>query len=54
MKKKDLGALITEATIYLDCLMTGKQLKKFLAEQDASQKAFYTEFTNWYQGAMEI
>ena len=46
MKKKDLGALITEATIYLDCLMTGKQLKKFLAEQKTSQKAFYTEFAN--------
>ena len=28
MKKKDLGKLITEGTIYLDCWMTGKQIKK--------------------------
>ena len=44
MEKKDLGKLITDATIYLDCLMTGKQLKKILAEQKASQKAMYNEF----------
>ena len=30
MKKKDLGILITEGTIYLDCWMTGKQIKKII------------------------
>ena len=46
MKKKELGELITEATIYLDCLMTGKQLKKILSKKNASQKAFYSEYKN--------
>lgn len=41
MKKKDLGALITEATIYLDCWMTGKEIKRLLAKDQKSQKAFY-------------
>ena len=43
MKKKDLGELITDATIYLDCLMTGKQIKEILAQEKASQKAMYSE-----------
>ena len=43
MKKKDLGKLITDATIYLDCLMTGKQLKEILAQEKVSQKAMYSE-----------
>ena len=43
MKKKDLGRLITDATIYLDCLMTGKQLKEILAQEKVSQKAMYSE-----------
>ena len=46
MKKKELGELITEATIYLDCLMTGKQLKKILSKKNVSQKAFYSEYKN--------
>ncbi len=45
MKKKDLGALITEATIYLDCWMTGKEIKKILAQDQKSQKAFYSKFS---------
>ncbi len=44
MKRKDLGALITKATVYLDCYMTGKQLKKILAQNVNSRKAFYTKF----------
>ena len=44
MKKKDLGKLITEGTIYLDCWMTGKQIKKIIASNHKSQKAFYSEF----------
>ena len=42
MKKKDLGELITKATIYLDCWMTGKDLKALIASQETSQKAFHT------------
>ena len=44
MKKKELGQLITDATIYLDCFMTGKQLKKLIREQAKSQKAIYKNF----------
>ena len=44
MKKKELGKLITDATIYLDCFMTGKQLKKLIREQAKSQKAIYKNF----------
>jgi S1-C subfamily serine protease len=46
MKKKDLGKLITEATIYLDCWMTGKEIKKLIANNQNSQKAFYSEILN--------
>ena len=42
MKKKDLSELITKATIYLDCWMTGKDLKALIVSQETSQKAFYT------------
>ena len=43
MEKKDLGKLITEATVYLECIMTGKQIKKMILETN-NQKAFYKEF----------
>ena len=43
MKRKDLGELITEATIYLDCWMTGKEIKKLIAQSQKSQKAFYSD-----------
>lgn len=43
MKKKDLGKLITDATVYIECWMTGKQIKKIIAAGD-SRKAFYSEF----------
>jgi len=46
MKKKDLGSLITEATIYLDCWMTGKEIKKIIAKNQNSKKAFYSEILN--------
>ena len=38
-------ALITEATIYLDCWMTGKEIKKLVAQDKKSQKAFYSKFS---------
>ena len=44
MKRKDLGNLVTTATVYLDCWMTGKQLKKILSQNKKSQKAFYSKF----------
>ena len=44
MKKKDLGSLITEATVYLDCWMTGKDIKKIIASNKKTQKAFYNKY----------
>ncbi len=44
MSKKDLGSLISEATIYIDCYMTGKQFKSFVLSNQNSQKAFYKKF----------
>ena len=43
MKKKDLGKLITEATVYIECWMTGKQIKQLISQKN-SRKAFYSEF----------
>ena len=43
MKKKDLGKLVTEATVYLECWMKGKDLKRLIAQKN-SRKAFYSEF----------
>ena len=44
MNKKQLRELITNATVYLDCWMTGKKLKEMLAENKNSKKAFYSKF----------
>jgi len=46
MKKKDLGSLITEATIYLDCWMTGKEIKKLITKNENSKKTFYSKILN--------
>lgn len=43
MKKKDLGQLITGATVYLECWMTGKQIKQLIAQKN-SRKAFYSKY----------
>ena len=43
MKQKDLGKLITEATVYLECYMTGKQIKQLIAQKN-SNKAFYSKY----------
>ena len=43
MSKKDLGDLISNATVYVECWMTGKQIKKMIAEEN-SAKAFYSSF----------
>ena len=44
--KSQLRELITNATVYLDCWMTGKKLKELLAENQNSKKAFYSKFFN--------
>ena len=43
MSNKDLGKLITEATVYLECHMTVAKIKRMIAEAN-NQKAFFSEF----------
>tara|TARA_B100000989_G_C19469104_1_gene439809 strand:- start:40 stop:1113 length:1074 start_codon:yes stop_codon:yes gene_type:complete len=43
LSNKDLGQLITEATIYLECHMTVAKIKKMIAAAD-NRKAFFSEF----------
>ena len=43
LSNKDLGKLITEATVYLECHMTVAKIKKMMAEAN-NQKAFFSEF----------
>ena len=43
LSNKDLGQLITEATIYLECHMTIAKIKKIIAEGE-NKKAFFSEF----------
>ena len=40
---EDLGELITEATVYLECHMTVAKIKKMIAEAE-NRKAFFSEF----------
>lgn len=43
LSNKDLGKLITEATVYLECHMTVANIKKMLAAEN-NRKAFFKEF----------
>ena len=43
MSKKDLGKLITEATVYLECWMSTAKIKKLIADQK-NKKAFFSNF----------
>ena len=43
LSNKDLGKLITEATIYLECHMTIAKIKKLIAEEE-NRKAFFSEY----------
>jgi S1-C subfamily serine protease len=43
LSNKDLGKLITDATVYLECHMTVANIKKMMAEAN-NQKAFFSEF----------
>ena len=42
MSNKELGQLITEATVYLECWMTVAKIKQMIA-QEKNRKAFYSE-----------
>ena len=43
LTNKDLGQLITEATIYLECHMTVAKIKRMIAEAE-NKKAFFSEY----------
>ena len=43
LSNKDLGQLITEATIYLECHMTVAKIKRMIAEE-TNRKAFFSEY----------
>ena len=43
LSNKDLGQLITEATIYLECHMTVAKIKRMIAEAE-NRKAFFSEY----------
>jgi S1-C subfamily serine protease len=43
LSNKDLGKLITEATVYLECHMTVANIKKMMAAAN-NRKAFFSEF----------
>ena len=43
MSNKDLGKLITEGTVYLECFMTIAKIKRMIAEEK-NRKAFFSEY----------
>ena len=43
LSNKDLGKLITDATVYLECHMTVANIKKMMATAN-NRKAFFSEF----------
>jgi hypothetical protein len=43
LNKENLGELVTEATVYLECWMTGKKIKELISKE-VSNKAFYSKF----------
>jgi hypothetical protein len=43
MSKKDLGQLITNVTVYLECWMTVAKIKEMIASQK-TRKAFFSEY----------
>ena len=43
LSNKDLGKLITEATVYLECWMTVTKIKRMIAQAE-NRKAFFSEF----------
>jgi len=43
LSNKDLGQLITDATVYLECWMTFAKIKELIAREE-NRKAFYSEY----------
>ena len=43
MSNEELGQLITEATVFLECWMTVAKIKQIIAQEE-NRKAFYSEF----------
>ena len=43
LSNKDLGELITQATIYLECHMTVSKIKRMIADAN-NRKAFFSEY----------
>ena len=43
MSNEDLGQLITEATVFLECWMTIAKIKQIIAQEE-NRKAFYSEY----------
>ena len=43
MSNKELGQLITEATVYLECWMTVAKIKHLIA-QESNRKAFFSKY----------
>ena len=43
MSNEDLGQLITEATVFLECWMTVAKIKQLIAQEE-NRKAFYSKF----------
>ena len=43
LSNKDLGQLITNATVYLECLMTIAKIKKMIAAAN-NRKAFFSDY----------
>ena len=43
LSNKELGQLITKATIYLECHMTVAKIKRMIADQE-NKKAFFSEY----------
>jgi len=43
LSNKELGQLITEATIYLECWMSIAKIKQII-EEDERQKAFFSKY----------
>ena len=43
LSNKDLGKLITDGTVYLECYMTVAKIKRMIAEEE-NRKAFFSEY----------
>jgi len=44
LSNKDLGELITDGTVYLECFMTVAKIKRMIAKEANNRKAFFSEF----------